>query len=220
MKAIALPQPLYEYIVSRFAKPERDLLRGMRRRADAAGLPPIMISEEQAKLIGLLVRVHGRVRRALDVGTLFGYSAAILARAAGESGEVVSLEADALHARVARENLAEAGLAGRVSIEEGPALERMRAMPDSTFDVVLVDADKGNYSNYLVEAVRLLRDGGLLMVDNAFAFGRVLDDAKGPADEEVRAVQRFNEALAARRDVDALLVPVGDGLAFGVVSKR
>jgi predicted O-methyltransferase YrrM len=220
MKAIALSEPMYEYIVSHFAGPERALLQRMRTRAEAAGLPPIMISEEQAKFIGLLVRLHGRVKRALDVGTLFGFSAAILAQAMGSAGRVVSLEAEARNARVAKENLRELGLEGRVEVREGLALEQMRSFDDDAFDLVLVDADKENYSNYLDESVRLLRDGGVLLVDNAFAFGRVLEKRPtGESADDVRAVQAFNEALAQRTDVSAVLVPVGDGLAFGIVSK-
>jgi predicted O-methyltransferase YrrM len=220
MKAIALSEPLYEYIVERFAVPERTLLRRMKARADKAGLPPIMISEEQAKFVSLLVRLHGRVKRVLDVGTLFGFSAAVLAQAMGTKGRVVSLEAEPRNAKVARANLEELGLQDRVEVREGLALELMRGMQKESFDLVLVDADKENYSNYLEEAVRLLRDGGIVLVDNAFAFGRVLEAKPiGPSSEDVRAVRSFNDALSKRKDVDAVLVPVGDGLAFGLVRK-
>lgn len=220
MKAIALDEPLYEYIVGRFAKDERALLARMRTRAEAAGLPPIMISEEQAKFVGMLVHLHGRVKDALDVGTLFGFSAAVLAQAMGQQGRVISLESEERNAGVARENLRELGLGSRVEVREGLALDAMRTLKDASFDLVLIDADKGNYSNYLQESVRLLRDGGILLVDNVFAFGRILEKAKGDQADEVRAIQALNDALAARKDVESVLVPVGDGLAFGIVRKR
>src|SRR6476660_2432283 len=107
MKGTPLTEPVYNYIVDLFAKDEVSLLKQFSARAEAAGIPMISISEEQAKFLGFFVKAI-KAKRVLDVGTLFGYSAAIMSKAMGADGEVVSLEFEPLHARVARENLASA----------------------------------------------------------------------------------------------------------------
>jgi predicted O-methyltransferase YrrM len=216
-KAVALEAGLYEYIVQRFAKDERELLRTMEAAARHEGLRAIQISEEQAKFIAVLVKA-ARVKRALDVGTLFGYSAAVMARAMPKGGTVVTLELDPLAARAARRNFRLLGLTKQVDLHEGKALDLMRAMRASTFDLVLIDADKHNYENYLEEAIRLLKDGGIVLVDNTFAFGQILQ-RKPERGGEVKIIQRFNDRLSAHPRVESVLVPVGDGLAFGIVHK-
>lgn len=215
MKSTPLTAAIYEYVVSLFASRERDLLDEMSARAERAGLPPIMISEDQARFLTVLL-AFARPKRILDVGTLFGYSAAILALASPAS-RVVSLEIDARHAKVAEQNLRASGLGGRVAIRLGPALESMKAMRGGTFDLVLVDADKENYPHYLDEASRLLRKGGLLLIDNAFAWGEVADkDASPRHGPDVPAIRRTNDALASRKDFVATILPLGDGLALAV----
>lgn len=219
MKSTPLTAPIYEYIVSLFGSRERDLLDEMSRRADRAGLPPIMISEDQARFLTVLLAL-ARPKRILDVGTLFGYSAAVLALAS-PSSRVVSLEIDARHAKVAEQNLRAAGLLGRVSVRLGPALESMKTLRKGTFDLVLIDADKENYPHYLDEAARLLRKGGLLLIDNAFAWGEVADEgASARHGLDVLAIRRTNEALASRKDFVATILPLGDGLAFAVKRGR
>src|ERR1017187_1637598 len=118
MKGTPLTDANYEYIVKLFAMDERALLERMSKRAEQAGIPMIMVGEDQAKFIGFFLKAIG-AERVLDVGTLFGYSAAIMARAIGLNGEVVSLEFSELHAKVAKENLAELDIAN-VTIRVGP----------------------------------------------------------------------------------------------------
>lgn len=220
-KITAVTETLFEYNVKLFASQERALLRRMARAANRAGIPLIMISEEQAKFLRVLLRAIG-ARRVLDVGTLFGYSAVVMAQALPPDGRVVSLESNPEHAEVARANVNSLGLDAKVEVRVSQALEAMKRMPDGSFDLVLIDADKPGYVNYLRESVRLVRDGGIIAADNAYAFGLVArqDLPVGHPDYQgVRAIRRFNRALAARRDVESVIVPVGDGLALGVVGR-
>lgn len=220
-KITAVTESLFEYNVRLFASRERALLRRMARAANRAGIPLIMISEEQAKFLRVLLRAIG-ARRVLDVGTLFGYSAVVMAQALPPDGRVVSLESNPEHAEVARANVSSLGLDAKVEVRVSQALEAMKRMPDGSFDLVLIDADKPGYVNYLRESVRLVRDGGIIAADNAYAFGLVARQdlpAGHPDDQSVRAIRKFNRALAARRDVESVIVPVGDGLALGVVCR-
>lgn len=215
MKSTPLTPALYEYVIDLFGRKERDLLTRMARRARKASMPAIMISEDQARFLTVLLAL-ARPRRILDVGTLFGYSAAILARGSPAS-QVISLELEARHAEVAAANLRAAGLAGRVAVRLGPGLDSMRRLRSGSFDLVLLDADKGNYPNYLEESARLLRAGGVLLIDNVFAWGEAASDLPRDAHGgDVAAIQRTNRLLSRDRRFTATILPLGDGLAFAV----
>jgi predicted O-methyltransferase YrrM len=235
MKGTPLTDATYEYIVKLFAMDERALLERMQKRAADAGIPMIMVGEDQAKFIGFFVKAIG-AKRVLDVGTLFGYSAAVMSRAIGPDGEVISLEFSELHAKVANENLAELGIEN-VTVKTGPAFEAMKALPSDSFDFILIDADKPNYVNYLNESLRLIRSGGVIAGDNAMAWGKISMPASdesanvtpgayrpwlSPDDPDfgsVRAIQAFNTAFAEEKSLFSIIVPIGDGMAMGVVQK-
>jgi len=143
----------------------------------AAGLPPIAVSAPQGRLLRLLAVVQG-ARKILEIGTLGGFSTIELARALPEDGRLVSLEYDPKHAEVARGNLAAAGLADRVEVRVGAALDslpQVQADGVGPFDLVFIDADKGNNARYVRWALDLSRPGTLIIVDNVVRGGRVLD---------------------------------------------
>ena len=199
--------------------PSDPALEGALRRSREAGLPEINVSANEGKLLELLAEMVGG-RRILEIGTLGGYSAIHLARALPEDGELVTLEVEERHAGVARENIAEAGLADRVEIRVGDARELLAGMVESgegPFDVIFIDADKGGYPEYLEWAMRLSRPGSLIMGDNAIRGGSVLD----PGDESSRAIREFNEKLARDRRLSAIVLPLlrerVDGLAIARV---
>lgn len=219
MKGTPLNDQLFEYIVHNFALDERALLEKMSLRAKVAGMPMIMISEEQARFVAVFVRAI-KAQRVLDVGTLFGYSAAIMARAMGTQGEVISLEYEEKHASVARENLAHLGI-DNVTVKTGPALDAMKAMPDGIFDFILIDADKPSYTNYLHESLRLVKDGGVIAGDNALAWGKIPFSLapEDPDYKSVTGVQQFNQAFAHEGKIFGVICAIGDGMAIGVVSK-
>jgi caffeoyl-CoA O-methyltransferase len=173
------------------------------------GMPAIQLGPSEARLVELLVRLAG-ARKAVEIGTLAGYSAIRIARALQEDGHLWSVEFDPKHAKVARENLANAGLASRVTVVEGAGLDVLPSLEaHGPFDAVFVDADKANYDAYGRWAARNLRPGGLLIGDNAFLFGRLLEDSA-----EAAAMRRFHEEAA--RAFDTACIPAPDGLLVGV----
>lgn len=145
----------------------------------AAGLPPIAVSPPQGKLLQLLALIRG-ARTILEIGTLGGFSTIELARALPPEGRLVSLEYDPAHAEVARANIAAAGLADRVEVRVGAALDslpQVQADGIGPFDLVFIDADKVNSANYARWALELSRPGTLIVVDNVVRGGRVLDES-------------------------------------------
>lgn len=192
------------------------------RESAAAGLPAIEVSPLQGKLLHLLARACG-ARRILEIGTLGGYSAIWLARALPPDGRLVTLEIEPRHAEVARANLARAGLADRVEIRIGPALEsleRLAAEHGPPFDLTFIDADKSSYPEYLVGAARLARPGALIVADNVVRRGDVVAPAND--DASVAGIRRMADRVAADPRLSATVVQtVGvkgyDGFALALV---
>ncbi len=220
MKGTPLTEELYNYIVDLVATDEEALLTRMKVKADEMGVPEIMISPEQARFVGFFLRAI-KAKRVLDVGTLFGYSAAIMSQAVGESGEVVTLEYLPLHAQVAHHNFKHLGLEN-VSMLQGPALEHMKTMADGIFDFIMIDADKPNYINYLNEGLRLIKNGGIIAGDNAMAFGFVADNTlteSNPDFININAIREFNKQFVANGAMFTSFITIGDGMLMGVVKK-
>lgn len=206
------------YIGETFA-PQDEALVAALEASRRAGLPEIHISPAQGRLVQLLVEISG-ARRALEIGTLGGYSTIYLARALPEDGRLVSLELDEENARVARENLERAGLGGKVEVRLGDAKESLAAMREAgegPFDLVFIDADKEGYPEYLDHALGLTRSGSLILADNTIYGGEVMDDSAG----EGAALREFNRALAAEERVSATIIPLlrerVDGMAVARV---
>ncbi len=188
----------------------------------AAGLPAIDVSPLQGKFLYLLARIAG-ARQILEIGTLGGYSTIWLARALPLDGMVVTLEADRRHAAVARANFARAGLAARIDLREGLALETLPALGREgigPFDLVFIDADKANNSDYLAWAIRLGRPGTVIVSDNVVREGGIL--APDGADPNARGIRRFFDLLAGEPRLSATAIQtVGvkgwDGFALAVL---
>ena len=159
--------------------PEEDDMQAVLAACDAGGLPAIAVSTAQGKMLHLLARLHG-AKRVLEVGTLGGYSTIWLARALPEGGRVVTLELDAKHAAVARANFERVGLAHVIELREGAAADSLAALHAegvAPFDFVFIDADKPGNPVYIDWALKLLRDGGVLVLDNVVRDGAVIDAA-------------------------------------------
>jgi len=193
--------------------PEDDFLRDLKREAAAAGIPSIWIAPAQASFIQILLRL-GRVREVVELGTLAGYSAIAMARALPPNGMVRTIELEAKHADFAEAWIARSNVAGRIEVLRGSGLDVLPRLASDSADAAFLDADKGNYPKYLTECLRIVRRGGLIMADNAFAFGELFDDK--PADREVGAIRRFNEVMHREPALDSIIVPFGDGLWVGV----
>jgi predicted O-methyltransferase YrrM len=171
----------------------------------------------------LLAQMHG-AKKILEIGTLAGYSTIWLARALPVDGKLVTLEFDPKHAEVARANIANAGLADKVEVRVGSALDTLpllEAEGVGPFDFVFIDANKNGYADYLGWALKLTRRGSVILADNAVQQGRIADAACD--DTNVQGICRFIEMLGAEPRVSATIIQtVGsqgyDGLAIGVVT--
>ena len=202
---------LLKYL-DRIFKPEDPVLKTIRERSLKAGLPEIQVGSMDALHLEVLTRAIG-ARKAVEVGTLGGYSGTAIARGLGEGGRLHTFELDQKHADLARESFQKAGVLGRVTIHVGPALDRLPSCEgEGPFDLVFIDADKETYPAYLAWAARHLRLGGVVLGDNAFAFGEIAD-GKG---DGASAMRRFNQELAQGGHFRATMLPTGEGLAMGV----
>jgi caffeoyl-CoA O-methyltransferase len=185
---------------------------GLARAFDAPAaheMPAIQLGASEAKAVALLLKLAG-AKKVVEVGTLAGYSALVMARALPEDGHLWTIEFDPKHARVARENLAAAGESARVTVLEGAGLDVLPTLDaKGPFDAVFIDADKRNYDGYGRWAAKNVRKGGLLIGDNAFLFGRLLEDS-----DEGKAMRRFHEE--ARGAFDTVCLPTNDGMLLGV----
>lgn len=204
--------------------PADDVLTAALAASDAAELPEIQVAANQGKLLMLLAMIRG-ARTILEVGTLAAYSTIWMARALPADGHVVTLEAEPAHAKVARENLARAGLAERVTVLEGFATETLPKLEGSThapFDFIFIDADKTNNPTYFEWALKLGRQGTVIFVDNVVRDGEVINaDTEDP---DVQGVQRLHEMMEAEpRVTAAALQTVGskgyDGFTLAVVTE-
>jgi predicted O-methyltransferase YrrM len=187
--------------------------------SDEAGLPQIAVSAQQGKFLCLLAGAI-QARRILEVGTLGGFSTIWLARGAGPQGRVVTLEYEPKHAEVARANLQRAGVADRVEVVVGAALDTLPTLTGAPFDLVFIDADKENYAAYLQWAVRLARPGSVILLDNVIREGRILDPDSG--DARVRATRQTLQLMGEHPRLDtAVIQTVGakhwDGFALALV---
>jgi len=197
-------------------------LDGAQRAAQAAGLPPISVSVAQGKLLQVLAQLHG-ARKILEIGTLGGYSTIWMARALPDDGRLISLEIDPKHAEVAQASLARAGVADKVEIRLGAAidtLEKLAAEGAGPFDLVFIDADKQNNPAYFAAAVDLAHVGSLIVVDNVVRNGSVLDTETG--DPTTVGSRKVIEMMGTdKRVVPALIQTVGvkgwDGIGFALV---
>ena len=198
-------------------RPEDEVLREIRRRSQAAGLPPIQVGAMDGLHLELLARAAAAVR-AVEIGTLGGYSGVCLLRGMGPRGRLDTFEREPRHAEVARASFERAGVAAQVRLHLGSALDLLPSIEaDGPFDLVFIDADKSGYPAYLAWAERTLRVGGLLLADNTFAFGHVHDPASAGEDRAAaEALARFSERLAGGGRFRATLLPTAEGLSLGV----
>ena len=165
--------------------------------SDEAGLPSINVAPNQGQLLMLLARMKG-ARRILEIGTLGGYSTIWLAKALPAGGRLITLEALARHAEVARANIARAGLSETVELRLGPALDTLAGLVKEgaePFDLIFIDADKPNNPRYLAFALELSRPGTLIIADNVVRDGEVANVRS--RDPSVTGIRRFNELVAA-----------------------
>lgn len=174
-------------------------------------LASMQIAGDQAALMTILTAAIG-ARRAIEVGTFLGYGAISIARGLSTDGKLVVCELEEEYAGRAREHLEAAGLLDRVEFRIGPAIETLRAIDeDDSFDLAFVDADKEGYPGYYEECLRLLRPGGLMLLDNTYRSGTVLDPGD---DEAARILADLNDRVAADDRVQASMLSIADGVTL------
>ncbi len=214
-------QPLWsavdDYWIAKLHAPD-DALDAAAASSAAEGLPPIAVTPPMGKFLHLLARAAG-ARRILEIGTLGGYSTIWLARALPAGGELVTCEIDPHHAEVAAANLTRAGVDTLVDLRVGPARNTLATL-EGPFDLAFIDADKASGAEYFRECVRLVRPGGVIVIDNVVREGTILD--AGSTDAAVMGTWRLANAIAAEPGVDATVVQtVGgkthDGFVMAVV---
>src|SRR5229473_4270284 len=211
-----------QYFVDLLVRPD-PMFEAALKASDAAGLPQIQVAPNQGKFLMLLAKAQG-ARRILEIGTLGGYSTIWLARALPTDGRLITLEFNPKHAEIARANIECAGLTQIVEIRVGAALDALAKLQNESsepFDLIFIDADKPNNSEYVRWALKLSRPGSLIIIDNVVRDGAVID--AGSADKDVRGARRLFELLANEPRLSCTAIQtVGvkgyDGFAFAVVT--
>ena len=213
-RAISMNAALYDYLLSVTLR-EPELLR--RLREETAKLPNagMQISPDQGQFMALLIEMLGATR-CLEIGTFTGYSALCVTLAMPRSGRLVAFDRSVEWTDIARRYWAEAGVADRIDLRLGPAVDGLDALHGEggagTFDFAFIDADKDNYDAYYERVLRLLRPGGLVAIDNVLWSGRVADPKVHDADTD--ALRALNQKIHGDRRVSMSLLPVGDGLTL------
>ncbi len=210
MSAEASPLTAEHHRYIRDHVPAEDaFLVSLRAAALEAKIPPIWIAHEEAHFLAVLLRLVG-ARRVIEVGTLAGYSAIALARGLPPDGKLDTIELLSKHADFAEQWIAKSDVAGKVRVHRGAGVDVLPHFGANFADAMFLDADKGSYGLYLEQALRIVRPGGLILADNALAFGQLLD--LKATDREVPAVRAFNDSVARHPRVEGVIVPLGDGV--------
>lgn len=215
--SIGLSQELNAYL-ERVGVREPDVLRSLREETALLPRAQMQIAVEEGALLSLLVKLLA-ARRILEVGTFTGYSSTAMALAMPPDGRIVCCDISREFTDVARRAWLAAGVADRVELRLGPALETLDDLLQegggATYDLAFIDADKANYAGYYARALRLVRPGGLIAIDNVLWSGRVADPAV--TDGHTEAIRALNEAIAVDERVDVAMVPIADGVTLARV---
>lgn len=211
-KRSLVPDYVEQYV---FGLPFRDGDAALRLRAETAGLPDagMQIGPDQAAFMAVLVQVSG-TRRALEIGTFTGYSALAVASALPPDGQLICCDVNEKWTNIARRYWKEAGVDGKIQLRLAPALETLdsllRESGAGSFDFAFIDADKPNYDAYYERCLKLVRPGGLILLDNVLWHGKVPDAAIH--DEQTQAFRVLNKKILSDNRVNACLLTIGDGV--------
>jgi caffeoyl-CoA O-methyltransferase len=198
--------------------PEDPILKEVRERAERKGLPPIHVGKMDGLHLEVLTRTAG-TKKAVEIGTLGGYSGICIARGMGQEGKLFTFELEQTNADVARESFKKAEVSNQIEIFVGPAIDNLNKIcKEGPFDLIFIDADKVSYPLYLQWASENLRVGGIVVADNTFAWGLIANDRfENPEDEAaVKGLREFNLTAAKGGRFRSTLLPTGEGLTLAV----
>ena len=212
-RTIDLTEELVAY-VRRVGVREHPVLARLREETAPLPMAQMQIAPEQGAFMALLVKLLG-ARQVLEIGTFTGYSSTAMALALPADGRIVCCDVSREWTDMARRAWADAGVADRVDLRLAPASETLATLDDGSFDMAFIDADKTGYDAYYEGCLRVVRPGGLILIDNTLQGGRVADSSAD--DDNVRAVRALNDKIAGDARVDAVLLPLADGLTLARV---
>jgi caffeoyl-CoA O-methyltransferase len=211
-KSFFLSPEVQQYLVGHGSPPDAVQRALIEETAALGGISMMQISPEQGAFMTLLTQLVN-ARNAVEVGTFTGYSALCIARGLAPGGHLLCCDVSDEWTSVGRKYWEQAGVADRIELKIAPAVETLRALPkDETIDLAFVDADKPSYAAYYEELLARLRPNGVILVDNVLWGGSVITD--DPNDENRVAIRAFNDRVASDDRVDAVMLPLGDGLTL------
>lgn len=214
-QSIGLSDNLYQYLVANSVR-EPEILRQLREETARHPLVNMQISPEQGQLMALLVQLIG-AKKCLEVGVFTGYSSLSVALNLPDDGKLVACDVSEEFTSIASKYWQEAGVSDRIELKIAPALETLDLLlangEAGTFDFAFIDADKNNYAAYYDRCFQLIRQNGLILVDNVLWYGRVADPAMDD-DRRTQAIKQLNQQLYHDDRVQISLIPIGDGLTI------
>ena len=212
---LTITEPLTEYLLE-VGTCEPEILRRLREETAPMAQSNMQIGPDQGAFMAMLVRLMDAYR-CLEVGTFTGYSSTAVGLALPPHGRMVCCDVSQEWTDIARRYWAEAGLADRIELRLAPAAATLEALvaEGAEFDFAFIDADKAGYDTYYEYCLRLVRRGGLITIDNVLWSGRVADPSEN--DPDTTAIRALNAKIAADERVDAVIVPIGDGLTLARV---
>lgn len=212
LKHTPLTPALHAYLVAHGAPPDAVQRALIEETARLGPIARMQIAPEQGAFMSWLARALG-AKRVLEVGVFTGYSTLCLARALPDDGRVLALDLSAEWTAIGLRHWERAGVAHKIELRLGPAIGSLRALPrESAFDLAFLDADKTGYAEYVEEILPRLRTGGVILVDNVLWGGSVVDPAR--QERDTLAIRAFNDAMAHDPRLDAVMIPLSDGLTL------
>ena len=211
-----LEQHLADYIQS-ISLREPDILKQLREETAKLSMARMQISPEQGQFMALLAQLMG-AKKTLEIGVFTGYSALAVALALPDDGKVIACDISEEYTAIAKDFWERAGVSEKIDLRIAPALETLDQLisEDETgsFDLAFIDADKRNYENYYERALRLLRPGGLILIDNVLWSGKVVDPTI--TDKQTQAIREFNQKLHQDSRISLSLIAIADGLTLAL----
>lgn len=215
-RSLGLNDQLYRYILDHSVH-EPEVLAALRQETAQHPMGQMQIAPEQGQLMTLLVQLLG-VKKALEVGVFTGYSALSVALALPPDGTLLACDVSEEYTAIARRYWAKAGVTDKIDLRLAPAIETLNQLIENgegnSFDFAFIDADKSNYPTYYEQALKLVRPGGLIVIDNVLWSGRVADAAT--QDNRTKAIRAFNDVLYRDERIVMSLVPIADGLTLAM----